>query len=122
VFYVDSNGAPDNPIDPKFFREVTSALPGVLIIPEHANMEYYSITAPYGQLNMGMTGTPASVVQVYPNAFSVFTISDADVTDNFSTLVNSVARGDVLFFRGWFNASENAQVEQIYQQAAAGTK
>jgi len=114
VFYVDSNGAPDNPIDPKFFQEVTSALPGVLIIPEHANLGYYAITAPYGQLNYGCTGTPASVVQVYPNAFSVFTISDADVTDNMPALVSSVARGDVLFFRGWFNAAENPQVEQIY--------
>jgi hypothetical protein len=114
VFYVDSNGAMDNPIDPKFFQEVTSALPNVLIIPEHANLGYYAITAPYGQLNMGCTGTPASVIQAYPKAFSVFTISDADVTDNLSALVNSVARGDVLFFRGWFAATENAQVQQIY--------
>jgi hypothetical protein len=114
VFYVDSNGAPDNPIDPKFFKEVTDALPGVLLIPEHSNMGYYAITAPYGQLNMGVTGTPANVLQAYPSAFSVFTISDGDVTDNMSTLVNSVARGDALFFRGWFAASENAQVEQIY--------
>jgi hypothetical protein len=114
VFYVDSNGAPDNPIDPKFFQEVTTALPNVLIIPEHANLGYYAITAPYGQLNMGCTGTPATVVQTYPNAFSVFTISDADVTDNMAALVSAVARGDALFFRGWFAATENAQVEEIY--------
>jgi hypothetical protein len=119
VFYVDSNGAPDNPMDPKFFQAVTSAVPGILVIPEHANMEYYSITAPYGQLNMGVTGTPANVIWTYPKAFSVFTISDGDVTDNLSTLVNSVMRGDVLFFRGWFDANEIPQVQQIYQQAAA---
>jgi hypothetical protein len=122
VFYVDSNGAPDSPMDPKFFQAVAKALPNVLVIPEHANMEYYSITAPYGQLNMGVTGTPPDVLWTYPQAFRVFTISDADVTDNMTTLVNSVARGDVLFFRGWFGANENAQVQQIYQQAAAGTK
>jgi hypothetical protein len=75
---------------------------------------YYAITAPYGQLNMGCTGTPATVVQTYPNAFSVFTISDADVTDNMAALVSAVARGDALFFRGWFAATENAQVEEIY--------
>jgi hypothetical protein len=119
VFYVDSNGAADNPMPPGFFQEVTNAIPGILIIPEHANMEYYSITAPYGQLNMGVTGTPANVLLAYPKAFSVFTISDGDVTDNLPTLVNSVGRGDVLFFRGWFNANENPQVQQIYQQAAA---
>jgi hypothetical protein len=121
VFYVDSNGGPDNPMDPKFFQEVTKALPGVLLIPEHSNMEYYSITAPYGQLNMGVTGTPGNVLWAYPQAFSVFTISDGDVTDNMAILVNSVMRGDALFFRGWFNANENPQVQQIYQQAAAGT-
>jgi hypothetical protein len=120
VFYVDSNGAPDSPMDPKFFQEVAAALPNVLIIPEHANMEYYSITAPYGQLNMGVTGTPADVLEAYPDAFRVFTISDGDVTGNESALVNAVGRGDVLFFRGWFNANENPQVEQIYQ--AAGVK
>jgi hypothetical protein len=31
-----------------------------------------------------------------------------------AALVSSVARGDVLFFRGWFGANENAQVAQIY--------
>ena len=122
LFYVDSTGAPDCPMDPQFFQAVAAALPNVLVIPEHANMEYYSITAPYGQLNMGVTGTPANVLLAYPNAFSVFTLSDGDVTDNFSTLVNSVGRGDVLFFRGWYNAAENPQVLQIYQAAAAGTK
>jgi len=117
VFYVDSNGPPDNPTDPKFFQEVVNALPGVLIIPEHSNMEYYSITAPYGQLNMGVTGTPANVRLAYPQAFSVTTISDADVAGNMPALVKSVSLGDVLFFRGWFQANENPQVQQIYGSA-----
>jgi hypothetical protein len=122
VFYVDSNGAPDCPMDPKFFQAVAAALPNVLVIPEHANMEYYSITAPYGQLNMGVTGTPAEITAVYPKAFSVFTISDGDVTGNMGALVSSVERGDALFFRGWFGANENAEVVQIYQEAGGGTK
>jgi hypothetical protein len=121
VFYVDSNGAQDNPIDVKFFQAVTTAFPDVLLIPEHANDQYYSITAPYGQLNMGVTGTPAEVLSMYPQAFSVFTISDGDATNNLTTLIQSVARGDALFFRGWFNANENAQVLQIYRSAASGT-
>ena len=122
VFYVDSNGAPDNPMSPAFFQEVTNAIPGILLIPEHSNLEYYSNTAPYGQLNMGVTGTPANVQLAYPKAFSVTTISDGDVADNLAALVSSVARGDILFFRGWFAANENAQVQQIYGQAAAGTR
>jgi hypothetical protein len=121
VFYVDSNGSPDNPMDPKFFQEVTKALPDILVSPEQSNMGYYPITAPYGQLNLGITGTPPEVRWTYPQAFRVFTVSDADITDNLSTLVNSVMRGDVLFFRGWFDAEENPQVQQIYQQAGAGT-
>jgi hypothetical protein len=122
VFYVDSNGGPDDPMAPAFFQAVVKAVPGILLIPEHSNMEYYSITAPYGQLNMGVTGTPANVLLAYPQAFSVTTISDADVTDNMSALVSSVARGDALFFRGWFDANENPLVQQIYQQALSGTK
>jgi hypothetical protein len=122
VFYVDSNGAPDDPMDPAFFQAVVNAVPGILLIPEHSNMRYYSITAPYGQLNMGVTGTPANVQLAYPQAFSVTTVSDADVTGNMAALVKSVARGDVLFFRGWFAANENPMVTQIYQQAAGGSK
>jgi hypothetical protein len=122
VFYVDSNGAADNPMDVKFFQEVATAFPDILLIPEHKNTQYYSITAPYGQLDMGDTGTPQQVLWTYPQAFHVFTVGDGDITDNFATLVNSVARGDVLFFRGWFASSENPLVAQIYQQAAAGTK
>ncbi|HEX4086624.1 MAG TPA: hypothetical protein VHY22_17055 [Chthoniobacteraceae bacterium] len=118
VFYVDSNGAPDDPIDPYYFREVTKAFPNILLIPEQSNTGYYGISAPYGQLDMGVTGVPAAAQWTYPQAFRVFTISDGDVTDNWDTLVNSVARGDVLFFRGWFSATENPQVTQIYQQAA----
>jgi hypothetical protein len=122
VFYVDSNGAPDDPMDPAFFQEVVNAVPGILLIPEHSNMRYYSITAPYGQLNMGVTGTPANVQLAYPQAFSVTTISDADITGNMAALVSAVARGDALFFRGWFAANENPLVTQIYQQATTGSK
>jgi hypothetical protein len=122
VFYVDSNGAPDDPMDPAFFQEVVNAVPGILLIPEHSNMRYYSITAPYGQLNMGVTGTPANVQLAYPQAFSVTTISDADITGNMTALVSAVARGDALFFRGWFAANENPLVTQIYQQATTGSK
>jgi hypothetical protein len=122
LFYVDSNGQPDNPTDVKFFREVTTAMPNVLLMPEQSNMAYYSITAPYGQLNLGVTGVPPEVIWAYPKAFRVYTISDADVTDNMPALVSSVQRGDVLYFRGWYNSPEQPQVQQIYQQAgkAAG--
>jgi len=121
IFYVDSNGGPDNPEDPKFFRAVAAALPNCLIIPEQKNMEYYSCTSPYGQLDMdpiGEVGTPANVRLAYPNAFSTYTIDNGDVTDNLQALTNSVASGDILFFDGWYNASSNAQVDQIYQAAA----
>lgn len=121
VFYVDSNGGADNPMDVSAFKRVTDRFPDILLVPEESNMEYYSITAPYGQLNMGVTGPPQDVLWTYPDAFRVFTISDADVTDNLTTLIDSVAHGDVLFFRGWFDADEDPQVQQIYQEAAAGT-
>ena len=121
IFYVDSNGAPDNPIDAKFFRAVLTAYPDILLIPEQSNMAYYAISAPYGQLNMGVTGVPPEVLWAYPQAFRAFTICDADITGNMTTLVNSVTSGDVLMFRGWFTSTENTLVQQIYQQAT-GTK
>lgn len=122
VFYVDSNGGPDNPMDVKYFQQVATAFPDILLIPEQSNMGYYAVSAPYGQLNMGVTGTPADVRWTYPQAFRVFTVSDANIAGNLATLVNSVIHGDALFFRGWFSSDENPQVAQIYQQAAAGTK
>ena len=120
LFYIDSNGGPDNPMDVKYFRAVAAAFPDVLLIPEQSNLGYYAVSAPYGQLNMGVTGTPPEVLWAYPQAFRVFTVGDADIPDNLAALVNSVRRGDALFFRGWFDSGENPQVKQIYQQAAQG--
>jgi len=59
---------------------------------------------------MGVTGTPAEFYGC--TQLSVFHISDGDVTDN-SHLSSIRNRASALFFRGWFNANENAQVLQI---------
>ena len=83
-------------MDVKFFRAVAAAFPDVLLIPEQSNLGYYAVSAPYGQLNMGVKGTPEEVLWAYPQAFRVFTVGDADIAGNLGALVTSVRRGCAL--------------------------
>jgi hypothetical protein len=102
LFYIDSNGDPNNPMDVSVFKRVTAAHPDVLLIPEHQNAAYYSITAPYDELRGGVASTPQWVRDIYPNAFSVINTSDGSIDQRFSDLRAAVQNGDVMLFRGWF--------------------
>jgi len=53
----------------------------------------------------------------YAGAFSVTSVSMGDIDANHNQLVTAVRRGDILLFRGWFNAPENAKVTAIYNEA-----
>ncbi len=118
LFYIDSNGDPNDPIDAAFIERVAAAFPDVLLIPESQNTRYYSTTAPYDELRMGVTGTPASVQRIYPGAVTVLNIADGDLDGKHDAVLSAVRRGDILLFRAWFNDSANAKVKAIYDAAA----
>lgn len=117
LFYVDSNGGPNNPMDPTVFQTVQAAFPDILLVPEHKNLQYYAYTAPYLQLNQGYSSSPPLARTVYPNAFSLINTADGPISQQFNTLVQSVSQGDALLFRGWFDDPGNAQVQSIYNTA-----
>jgi len=119
LFYIDSNGDPSFPIDFDLILQVQQANPGVLLIPEHKNFSYYTVSAPYAELRQGYAATPQVIRDTYPAAFSFINTADGPVAERFAELVRAVSQGDVLLFRGWWNDPTNAQVKAVYQTAAA---
>lgn len=114
LFYFDSNGDPNWPIDAAFFQAVAKQYPNVLLIPENQNDQYYSIAAPYDELSGGVPSTPQSVLDVYPSAFSVIYVPNGNFTQYQSQLQAAVNRGDILMFRSWYTDPVNSQVLSLF--------
>lgn len=114
LFYVDSNGGPDSPMDPSIFREVAEEFPDVLLIPEHGSFLYYAYTAPYENLSGGSLGAPNEVRAVYPQAFNVIDPTNGPIAQQFADLVTAVSERNILLFRGWYNDPINSDVKAIY--------
>lgn len=118
MFYIDSNGGPNNPTDPSVFQRLQAAEPDVLLVPEHWETQYWAYSAPYRQLNQGVGATPTEARLVYPNSWSVINVADAPIAQDFQSLVTAVSQGDALMLRGWFDDGSVTPVVQIYQQAS----
>jgi hypothetical protein len=129
LFYVDSDGGPQDSLSPDVWANVNRALPSVLMIPENIwfkdwaySAPFASYWAPYKPLH-----TPPDVRTIWSRAATVTYIGDApnhDLTNNpekpdqWNEYVQAVRGGDILAFRGWFDDEPlNSQVKQIYQQA-----
>lgn len=117
IFYIDSNGDPNLPLDADVMRRLTEAHPDVLLVPEHENTRYYAYSAPYRELRQGQVSTPDDVRSVYPSAFGVTYVADADMGRYFDELLTAVRRGDVLMTRAWFADPANDAVRKIHAQA-----
>lgn len=118
LFYVDSNGDINLPIDARIFRKVADAHPDVLLIPECSNMLYYSFSAPYCQMRPGRFATSPAMMLGYPQAFSVIRVDWEIMDANHDAILAGVKHGDILMFLGWWNEPGNARVKQIYDEAA----
>ncbi|HLK62895.1 MAG TPA: Ig-like domain-containing protein, partial [Bryobacteraceae bacterium] len=117
IFYIDSDGGPGSPMDPGVLQRVSAAEPGVLIMPEHSNLQYYAYSAPYRQVNQGYMSAEADARLVYPQGFAILNLADAPIQQDYAQLLNAVSQGDVLMFRGWFDDGSLASVKSIYQAA-----
>ena len=132
LFYVDTNvtwAYPDPkhdgddvvptswPMRAPLMRRVAERHPDVLIAPEFQYPGYYSHISGYKELRQGYAATPARVLLAYPEAFSVINLADGPIGERRADLVAAVRRGDILMFRGWFNAPENASEQSIYEEA-----
>jgi len=116
LFYIDSNGGPSVPMEDDIFDRVAAAHPDVLLVPEHETTRYYSFSAPFHALEMGIASTPSWVREVYPEAFSVI-YAPKDVAKHHAELVEAVRRGDILLIVGWHESSETAEIRKIYEEA-----
>ncbi len=131
LFYIDTNvtfayaakthNATDEPQSwvqrAHLMRDLARRHPDVLILPEFQYVGYYSHVSGYKELRQGYAATPERVRLAYPDAFSVINVSEGAIRDRRPELVAAVRRGDILMFRGWFDAPENAAVESIYREA-----
>ncbi len=121
--YADKKHEGDNvvpeswPMRARLMRRVAEQHPDVLIAPEFQYTGYYSHISGYRELRQGYAATPERVLEAYPGAFSVINVGDGPIHERRADLVAAVRRGDILMFRGWFNAPENASVQSIYQEA-----
>ncbi len=108
----------------EMYRHITKAHPDVLIIPEHVRGALgeqeagYAYVAPYFELDLKAYGTPDRIRRLFPGAFSVVNIADGPFDENREALLKSVAQGDILMFRGWFNDPHNAKTKSVYEEAA----
>ena len=116
LFYIDSNANGYIPMNPAVFAHVATAVPGILLIPEHSDFRYYGSTAPYGALRKGFTGTGALSRLLYPESFSVIDTADGLTERNYTAVYRAVAHGDILLFRGWFPAPETPLVRKLLVQ------
>ena len=89
LFYVDSTVKGDNnALDADVFREVASAFPDVLLMPENETLRYFAYSAPLNSFqHHKVTSTPPGARQVYPGAFSVLLAGEGDVQKYRSDLV-----------------------------------
>ena len=129
LFYVDSDGGPNNSLSPEAWAAVNRALPNVLMIPENSWLKDSAYTAPLASYwaTYKPLHTPSDARTMWPHAATVTYIGDApnhDLLNNpkdpnqWYEYVHAVRAGDILAFRAWFDDEPlNRQVKQIYEQA-----
>jgi hypothetical protein len=137
IFYIDTNyigqwvGEPPEqklvefPLTAQIYRDVMKEHPDVLLIPEHWKGVFgpqeatWAYAAPYMELDLGGTGTPEAMRRLFPGAFSIVNVADGPFEAKRDKLLESVKKGDILLFRGWFNDKKvNDQVKSVYDEAA----
>jgi hypothetical protein len=131
LFYVDSDGGPNDATAPSIFAQVLKAVPNALIIPENIWPKDYAYTAPLGSYTAPYKPlhTPSEILDLWPKAFTVTYIGEApnhDLKRNESNprqweeFREAVRRGDILTFRAWFDDEPlNSQIRELYREAGS---
>lgn len=136
LFYMDSNvdwyedpyripGAEgySATVDDDLLRQLNERFPDCLIMPEWETLRSYAYSAPYSDVVYNkLTGPPAEVLAAYPSAFFANSMAQPQVEEKQSELAQSVKRGDILMFSGWWPSPENKFVKQMYDEAGLGAK
>jgi len=106
IFYVDTNFVwrprePDGAwaagmIQAEVWRKLLDRFPDILIVPEFGYPEYHAYMPVYAEYDMGYKGVKPGVRRIYPEAFNVTVIEDADPYENYDLMTRNVGAGDVL--------------------------
>jgi hypothetical protein len=122
IFYIDStvdlNGGT---LDPSIFQQLISDFPSFLFIPEESTPRYYAYSAPfYSFIFHTDVGTPASIYNIYPQAFGANLVNDvsaATLTSYQPKLTSEVADGDILMGHADYDQENDRTLAAIYEAA-----
>jgi len=120
LFYVDSTYDSAGSLNADVFRALAQRFPDILLFPENENLRDFAYSAPLNSYHHhNVTGTPASVLDVYPGAFSMLmaTTTDEKMKAGRSALLESVRRGDILLVNAWTRGNHIEFVKSIYRDA-----
>ena len=119
LFYIDSNGGPNSPMDPEIIHRVAATFPDILLVPEHSNLRYYAYSAPYHDLRQNAFRTADAVRTIYPKAFSIVNTTDGPVDQHYDELITAVTKGDILLYRTWYREPVQNKLKIIYESSQA---
>lgn len=106
LFYVDSTYEKSGgALAPEVMSALAARFPDSLFIPENETLRYFANTAPLNSFaHHGVAGTPASVLEVYPQAISaILMTAPADrLRAGASALRRAMERGDIMVFNAWY--------------------
>jgi len=129
IFYVDTNFfwqpyGPEKkwqsgPLSTDIWRKLLAKYPDILFIPEFAFTGDYANVAGYGEADMGNYGVPDMAKALYPDAFRVIVIEDADPAENFDRFAGALAAGNSLMTYGQGKTNLNAvMVKRLHDEVA----
>lgn len=116
LFYVDSNigggqmAGTDNTtgygskISADVFKSLMKRFPDCLIVPEHWNEDYLTVTAPLNKHN----GT-----HILKSGFQILDLSDTKWND--TQIQESVKQGNIMMGRVWYNSPELTVIKKAYE-------
>ncbi len=125
LFYIDStvNDKDKSSLPATIFEHLKRDFPDILMMPENETARYYASCAPLNSFaDQSVASTPQVVRELYPQAFSVLLANDGDYQKYRVQLIESIRRGDILLFRGWWNDPNNATIKSLYREALAPQK
>jgi peptidoglycan hydrolase-like protein with peptidoglycan-binding domain len=122
IFYVDSTvfTSGGHVLDFQVFRRLQQAFPDALLLPENEDDGDYGAAAPYNDIRINPMDTPDLPKLLYPQAFQAIEVSSGNLTDPrvHDVLVQSLKNGNMFFVDAWWDNPSNAQVLQMYREAA----
>ena len=125
LFYIDSTvDANQKALSADVMQALHAENPGVLFIPENKIFRDYLYTAPFLSFAQGLTNTPASITEVYKDAFSVIQMGSAEAKNSAQrqALTRAVRGGDILLVNAWYPGAHTELVKDVYKAAGRWSK